>query len=156
MRNAVQIQLGASPLVAEALRPRVVLDAAVFCKEELMEQPDGPCWQTMQGFGEVSKSKSSVPCPIRPRTCTVSVLVLASPSSGILVCAQKKFRWRRNVRADSCLLTIRPYAGGDSRFQQRRSGGNADQECADKSNIHERPPAGGDHVHQTAVSAQLM
>ena len=91
VRNAVQIQLGASPLVAEALRPRVVLDAAVFCKEELMEQPDGhetdgPCWQTMQGFGEVSKSKSYAPYPIRPRTCTVAVLVLANPSSGILVC----------------------------------------------------------------------
>jgi hypothetical protein len=46
-----QIQLSASGAVTETLEPLVVLDAAVFFKEELEDQVS---WQTLPGFGEGS------------------------------------------------------------------------------------------------------
>jgi len=38
----LQIQLGATASVTNTLKPRVVLDAAVFCRDELQEQGSSP------------------------------------------------------------------------------------------------------------------
>jgi hypothetical protein len=48
----VQIRMGASPLVEQAIKPLVVLDAAVFCFDELGQEDSPTCWQTLPGFGE--------------------------------------------------------------------------------------------------------
>ena len=47
----VQIRLGESSTVTESVAPLVVLDAAVFCRDNWEEEA---CWQTMPGFSEGS------------------------------------------------------------------------------------------------------
>jgi hypothetical protein len=47
-----QIRMGASQAVEQALKPLVVLDAAVFCRDELDQDDSQPYWQTLPGFGE--------------------------------------------------------------------------------------------------------
>jgi|LauGreDrversion2_3_1035106.scaffolds.fasta_scaffold120172_1 hypothetical protein len=44
--------MGASSAVEQALKPLVVLDAAVFCRDELAQEDSPTCWQTLPGFGE--------------------------------------------------------------------------------------------------------
>jgi hypothetical protein len=99
----LQIQLGATASVTNTLKPRVVLDAAVFCRDELQEQGSGPYWQTLPGFGEV---RLSWPC-----FCAVCLPLSA-------------FRDE--------LIDVVPRAGVNSRIHQRRARSDAHQERADR------------------------